>query len=146
MGSPRPRYSKEEFARRGDEIYERDILSTLDSGQQGQFVAIDIETGAYEVDADEMAAADRLFARVPDAQTLVATRRVPLHSALWSASSSATFLMSPPRHARVAQYCRLDQRRERLIAGCRLWLSLSRAALSPPIRRSWRPALWLKRR
>jgi hypothetical protein len=32
-------------------------------------VAIDIETGAYEIDGDELAAPDRLLARVPDAQS-----------------------------------------------------------------------------
>jgi hypothetical protein len=32
------------------------------------FLAIDIETGEYEIDANEMAACDRLEARVPDAQ------------------------------------------------------------------------------
>ncbi len=38
------------------------------AGNQGTFVAIDIETGAYEIDADELAASDRLLARVPGAQ------------------------------------------------------------------------------
>ena len=63
-----PRYSKEEFARRGDEIYERVLRPALESGNAGRFVAIDIETGAYEVDTDELAASDRLLARVPNAQ------------------------------------------------------------------------------
>ena len=35
---------------------------------RGKFVVIDIDTGAYEVDADELAASDRLLARYPDAQ------------------------------------------------------------------------------
>jgi hypothetical protein len=68
MPVPLPRYSKEEFARRGDAIFERDIRPKLDAGQAGKFVAIDIETGAYEVDADEMAASDRLQRRNADAQ------------------------------------------------------------------------------
>ena len=63
-----PRYSKEEFARRGDEIYERDIVSHFGPDDEGKFVVIDIETGAYEVDRDEIAASDRLLARRPDAQ------------------------------------------------------------------------------
>lgn len=62
------RYSKEEFARRGDEIYERELRPLLENGSEGKFVAIDIETGAYEVDGDELAAADRLSIRVPKAQ------------------------------------------------------------------------------
>ncbi|HLJ54041.1 MAG TPA: hypothetical protein VKT77_03325 [Chthonomonadaceae bacterium] len=64
-----PRYTKEEFARRGDEIYERDIRSKVEADILGKFVAIDIETGAWEMDEDEMAAGDRLVAQLPDAQT-----------------------------------------------------------------------------
>ena len=66
--SPQPRYSKEEFARRGDEIYERKVLPRLTPEDEGKFVLIDIETGDYEVDRDEIAASDRLFARRPEAQ------------------------------------------------------------------------------
>lgn len=63
-----PRYSIEEFARRGDEIYDRDIRPHLEAGNEGKFILIDIETGAYEIDTDELAASDRLLARHPDAQ------------------------------------------------------------------------------
>jgi hypothetical protein len=68
MAGPQPRYSKEEFARRGDEIYERDIRAHVEAGNEGKFVVIDIETGAYEIDVDELAASDRLLARNPNAQ------------------------------------------------------------------------------
>ena len=63
-----PRYSKEEFARRGNEIYERDIRSRVEAAHQGEFVAIDIESGAYELDTDDYAATERLLAHTPDAQ------------------------------------------------------------------------------
>jgi hypothetical protein len=68
---PQPRYSKEEFARRGDEIYERDVRPRIEAGDEGKFVVIDIETGAYEIDEDELAASDRLVARNSDAQLWV---------------------------------------------------------------------------
>ena len=68
MPATRPRYSKEEFARRGDAMFESDIRPFVEEGNEGKFLAIDIETGAYEVDADELAASDQLLARVPDAQ------------------------------------------------------------------------------
>ena len=68
MAHLQPRYSKEEFARRGDLIYERDIAPLVAEEHQGKFIVIDIETGAYEIDADELAASDRLLARKPDAQ------------------------------------------------------------------------------
>ncbi|WP_159787264.1 hypothetical protein [Sodalinema gerasimenkoae] len=62
------RYSKEEFARRGDEIYESQVRSQVEEGNHGKIVAIDIETGAFEVDESEVAACNRLEARYPDAQ------------------------------------------------------------------------------
>jgi hypothetical protein len=63
-----PRYSKEEFARRGDEIYESQVRPQVEEGNYGKIVAIDLETGAFEVDASEIAACDRLEARYPEAQ------------------------------------------------------------------------------
>jgi hypothetical protein len=44
MAGPQPRYSKEEFARRGDEIYESEICPHVEADNKGKFVAIDIET------------------------------------------------------------------------------------------------------
>jgi hypothetical protein len=63
-----PRYSKEEFARRGNEIFEREVHPRLSAQDDGKFVAIDIETGAFEIDADEIAASHRLLARNPEVQ------------------------------------------------------------------------------
>jgi hypothetical protein len=68
MATTGRRYEKDEFARRGDAIYERDIAPHLKPADKGKFVAIDIETGEYEVAADELAACDGLRVRVPDAQ------------------------------------------------------------------------------
>jgi hypothetical protein len=69
VGSTKRRYSKEEFARRGDALYENEIRSHLKADDKGKFVAIDIETGAYEIAGDGLEACDRLNARIPDAQT-----------------------------------------------------------------------------
>jgi hypothetical protein len=68
MGTTKRRYSKDEFARRGDTIYETDIRRQLKAEDEGKFAAIDIENGMYEVDADELEACHRLRARNPDAQ------------------------------------------------------------------------------
>ena len=59
---------REEVAKRGDEIYEREVLPRLGPDDEGKFVLIDIATGDYELDWDEIAASDRLLARHPDAQ------------------------------------------------------------------------------
>jgi peptide subunit release factor RF-3 len=63
-----PRYSKEEFARRGDEIYETQVRPQVEESNHGKIVAIDIETGAFEVADEILIATDRLFERIPDAQ------------------------------------------------------------------------------
>ncbi|MFZ4729461.1 MAG: hypothetical protein ACOYMQ_12500 [Pseudanabaena sp.] len=63
-----PRYSKDEFARRGDEIYETQVRPQIEVGNNGKIVAIDIETGAFEVADDILTATGRLFKRIPDAQ------------------------------------------------------------------------------
>ncbi|WP_414564595.1 MULTISPECIES: hypothetical protein [unclassified Anabaena] len=63
-----PRYSKEEFARRGDEIYDSQVRPQVEANDYGKIVAIDIETGGWEIDTDEMNASKRLETRNPDAQ------------------------------------------------------------------------------
>jgi hypothetical protein len=68
MSPTKRRYSKEEIARRGDSIYEADVLPRLTAEDKGKFAAIDVDTGIFEVDADELAACDSLKARVPDPQ------------------------------------------------------------------------------
>ncbi len=69
MTRQHPRYSKEEFARRGNEIYERQVRPHVEDGNEGKVVAIDIETGTFEVAEDTLTAAHRLLARCPEAQT-----------------------------------------------------------------------------
>ncbi|NBD18208.1 MAG: hypothetical protein GVY04_19350 [Cyanobacteria bacterium] len=68
MTGRQPRYSKEEYARRGDEIYESQVRPQVEAGNYGKIVAIDLESGDFEVDKSEIAACDRLEARHPDAQ------------------------------------------------------------------------------
>ena len=68
MSPPQPRYSPDEFARRGEALYQNDIRPRVEAGNKGMIVAIDIETGQYEMASDTMTAADRLLARRPDAQ------------------------------------------------------------------------------
>ena len=66
-----PRYSKEEYARRGDEIYETQVRSQVEKSNYGKIAAIDIETGAFEVADMPMVAVDRLYEREPNAQPWV---------------------------------------------------------------------------
>lgn len=64
-----PRYSKEEFARRGNELYEKKIRAQVEDGNEGKVVAIDIDSAQFEVADDALTASDRLLARCPNAQT-----------------------------------------------------------------------------
>jgi hypothetical protein len=68
MAATKRRYSKEEFARRGDTLVESKVRPNLTAADEDKFVAIDIETGEYELDKNEMKAAERLRKRVPDPQ------------------------------------------------------------------------------
>jgi hypothetical protein len=68
MNKRGPRYPKEEFARRGWEWYQNVVKPKVFAGNKGKHVIIDIETGEFEVDDDSLAATERLYARLPDAQ------------------------------------------------------------------------------
>jgi hypothetical protein len=61
-----PRYTKEEIAARGKAIYEQQIRSKVEPAHTGKFLIIDIETGDYEIDADDTAASRRAHNRHPD--------------------------------------------------------------------------------
>ena len=63
-----PRYSKEEHAQRGNDLYEHHIRPHVEASNQGKIVAIDVETGVFEIAEDTLTAAQRLLTRFPDAQ------------------------------------------------------------------------------
>lgn len=64
-----PRYSKKEFATRGEALYDEKVRPHLKKKDHGKFAAIDIETGEYEIAKDLLTACHRLEARIPDPQT-----------------------------------------------------------------------------
>jgi hypothetical protein len=68
MAFVKRRHSKEEFARRGDALYENEVRPRLTTADEGKFVAIDIESGLYEIADDELKADTKLRRRVPEAQ------------------------------------------------------------------------------
>ena len=68
MPAVKRRYSKEEIARRGRALYEAKVRPTFEPSHNDQFAVIDIETGEFEVDANELDACHRLRARFPKAQ------------------------------------------------------------------------------
>jgi hypothetical protein len=69
MAAHAPRYTPDEFARLGQEAYDSRVRPALRPEDDGKYVAIDVESGDFEIDADDFAATDRLLARRPTAQT-----------------------------------------------------------------------------
>ncbi len=63
----RSRRPKEETARLGDEIYRRDIKARVESGHDGEYVAIDVDSGRWAIAKSELAVSDSLRAKRPDA-------------------------------------------------------------------------------
>ena len=63
-----PHYSKEDFARLGTTLYEQQVRSQVEAGNHGKIVAIDVDSGAFEVADDGLTAVNRLLIRCPDAQ------------------------------------------------------------------------------
>jgi hypothetical protein len=59
MAVQQPRYNKKEFARRDDEIYGSQVRSQVEEGNHGKIVAINLESGAFEIDTSEITAYDR---------------------------------------------------------------------------------------
>lgn len=65
-------YTREQFAERGEAIYDAHIRPLLRPEDEGKYVVIDIDSGDYEMDRDEIVASDRLLARRPDASVWLA--------------------------------------------------------------------------
>jgi hypothetical protein len=60
------RYSSDEIAERGQALYEREIQGSLTASDAGKFLVLDIESGDYELDKDDLAAVQRARAKRPD--------------------------------------------------------------------------------
>jgi hypothetical protein len=67
MSTTKPRRPLNELARLGEEIFDRQVRRALRPEDTGKFVAIDVESGDYEMDEDDSQAAVRLRSRKPAA-------------------------------------------------------------------------------
>jgi hypothetical protein len=68
VSTRQPKYTKEEHARLGGQIYEQRVRAQVEDGNRGRIVAIDVDSGQFEVGEDSLTAAKQLLARLPDAQ------------------------------------------------------------------------------
>ena len=64
---PYANYTSKEVASRGEAIYKREIRDKVKSKHKGKFLVIDIETGEYEMNGDDLVATKRLLAKHPNA-------------------------------------------------------------------------------
>ena len=60
-------YTTAEVVRLGREIYEREVRGQVENSHDGEFVVVDVTTGDWEVDGDDVAASERVLARNADA-------------------------------------------------------------------------------
>jgi hypothetical protein len=61
-----PRYKTDDIVARGKEIYEQQLKDKLESQNFGKFLVIDIETGEYEMDEDDLTAVLRAYQKNPN--------------------------------------------------------------------------------
>ena len=64
---PYANYSPEEVESRGQAIYRQDLREKVEAGNKGKFLVVDIETGEYEIDEDDLQATKRALAKRPEA-------------------------------------------------------------------------------
>ena len=69
-----PRRPREETARLGKELYERDICHRVEADHHGQIVAIDVDSGGWVAADGETAAVDRLRDVHPGAVNILCER------------------------------------------------------------------------
>ena len=67
MLTTKPKRTLDELASLGQEIFDRHVRPSLRPVDDGKFVAIDVESGAYEIDEDDYTAVMRLRSRQPTA-------------------------------------------------------------------------------
>lgn len=66
---PYPNYTPESVTARGEEIYQQQIQHKVEPEHKGKFLVLDIETGDYEIDAEDLEATMRLLSKHPKAVT-----------------------------------------------------------------------------
>ena len=86
------KYSRKEVAVRGEVIYEQAIRPIVESESKGKYLVLDIETGEFEIDQDDVVATKRVLARCPHA--VLYGLRIGYPAAYRLGGFSATTMMS----------------------------------------------------
>lgn len=64
---PVSKHTLDQLSRLGGEIYDQQVRPALQPEDHGKFVAIDVESGNYDIDEDDYTAVMRLRERIPEA-------------------------------------------------------------------------------
>src|SRR5687768_11754468 len=64
---PQAAYTGDQIVERGQRLYNEQIRGQVEAGNRGKFLVINVETGEYEMDTEDLAASRRAKARFPDA-------------------------------------------------------------------------------
>jgi hypothetical protein len=67
MPVSKPRYSADETVQRAEDLYKQRLRQQVETEHRGRYIAIDIETGEYEISDDYHAAAHAILSRKPEA-------------------------------------------------------------------------------
>jgi len=95
------RLSHEELARRGNEAFDLQIRPVLREEDDGKFVAIDVESGQFEIDEDDRSAVDRLHRRIPGAQAWLVRAGYPTAHRLRDVHDAVRFVQCEGRGASI---------------------------------------------
>jgi hypothetical protein len=64
---PQTQYTREEIVRRGQALYDAQIRPHVEVDHKGKFLVVNVDTGDFEIDTDELAALHRARAKDADA-------------------------------------------------------------------------------
>ena len=64
-------FDKDEVVRRGQALYDTSIRPLVEPQHNGKFLVVDVDSTDYEIDANMLAALDRLRVRKPAAEPYV---------------------------------------------------------------------------
>jgi hypothetical protein len=65
MATAKPRRTLDELSALGNRIFDQQVRPMLRSDDDGRFVAIDVDSGEFEIDSDDYTAVARLRSRKP---------------------------------------------------------------------------------
>jgi len=92
---PHASYKSEDITRCGQTLYDEGIRSQVEATNFGKYIAVDIETGAYEIADEHLAAAEQALAKHPGAPLYVLRIGYPAAARIGGHLARAKSLSNP---------------------------------------------------